>query len=316
MQNYYPRVVKTPMELDKLIKNEEEKGKKMAFLKKLGRKLSYLLFAILIIVGPILMISAYEAHVINITAHICNYSETRTPGYWKTHEEVTTPLLPQTVGCETVETFEEAFDILDSSANNMREKLASHLLAMKLNIANFGIGGYIADTCGGGGKTIDQLVSEADALVCDPSAKKKDMEDIKNILDCLNNLHVLRYCAPSALRLDKFSSISSEVLLMTSEGELIETQAPAEGEEPIQITAPSEETPVEEIPGEETPVEEQPEEESPEEETPSEESEPVPEEQTPTEETPVEETTLTPESTPEPIIETNTTTNETTPPTE
>lgn len=302
----YYRVVKTPMELDRLIKGEEEREKNKAFRKSLMRKFGYLLLALFILSGPILMLSAYEAHVINITAHICIPLQTRTPGYWKTHEEVATPLLPQPLGCDEegnifwVNTFEQAFDILDSNAQDMRDKLMSHLLAMKFNVAYYGIGGYIPDICGANGKTIDELIVEADALLCDPNAKRQDLQDIKNIFDCSNNLGEpgTRICLGLIpVRPSSFSSISNEVLLMTDEGEVIQAEAPAEGEEPIQVTPPPEENP-------EAPVEE-----------------PVPEEPAP-EETPTPESTPettpepTPESAPEPTTETNTTTNETLPPAE
>jgi len=328
----YYRVVKTPMELDKLIKDEEERDKKKAFIKNLFKKFGYLLLIPVILAGPVLMLSAYEAHIINITARVCIPLETRTPGYWKTHEEITSQLLPQTLGllqvptCDTsitVSEFEEAFDILDSNAKDMKNKLESQLLAMKFNIAYYAIGFYIPNLCGADGRTLNQLVAEADSLLCNKNAPREDLEAMKNILDCSNNLgEKTRTCLgllpekPSS-----FSSISNEVLLMTNEGELIQTEAPAEGEASIEIIPPSEENPVEETPTEETPSEETPN-EAPTEE-PATVEEPITEEQTPpaesTTETPTESTpelTTTPEPTPEPTptpTETNTTTtNETT----
>jgi len=151
-----------------------------------------------------------------------------------------------------VTTFEQAFDILDSNAQDMRDKLKSQLLAMKFNIAYYGVGDYFAESCHYQGRdipinqTINELVEDADELLCIPGATREELELIKNKLDCLNNLseHV-RICAPSSSLFNLFNSnvqieISNEIT--TDEGTQIiipeSTETSTEGETP-----PAEETP-------------------------------------------------------------------------
>lgn len=287
------------MVTDILEKKEIKGGGFQKFFKRLG-------FAVLIafaLVVQVALLSAFEAHVINVTAHICHYSETRTPGYWKTHEEITMQLLPQTLGCdETVTTFEQAFDILDSNAQDMRDKLKSQLLAMKFNIAYYDVGNVYIESCNGTPiyKTINELVAQADALLCDPDTKRKDLEDIKNMLDCINNLHKISQCATPTALFNIFNSnvqveISNEIT--TDDGTQIivpeSTETPAEGETPPveETTPPTEETPpAEEIPPETTPSENPPAETTPSETTPTETppTETPPSETTPAETTPTE----------------------------
>jgi len=182
------------------------KSSKMQFISGLFEKLlkrsGNFVLILAIISSQVYLLSAFEAHVINVTARICIPLETRTPGYWKTHQEVTELLLPVTLGCDEITTFEQAFDILDSSAEAMRKKLESHLLAMKFNIKYYGVGEYFTESCYYEGQdipintTINELVAEADLLLCN-SGTREELEDIKDKLDCLNNLHQIRECATS-----------------------------------------------------------------------------------------------------------------------
>ena len=60
-----------------------------------------------------------------------------TPGYWKTHEDATTALLPQTLGGYTVSTFAQASAIFDAmNCSDAINCLAGHLLAAQLDVAN------------------------------------------------------------------------------------------------------------------------------------------------------------------------------------
>jgi len=193
-------------------------------IRSILKRAGSLVFLIPIIIAQIALFSAFEAHVINVTARICIPLETRTPGYWKTHEEITTQLLPKTLGDEEITTFEQAFDILDSDAVDMRDKLKSHLLAMKFNIAYYGVGDYYVESCDGIpiGDYINNIVAEADALLLNPDATREELEAIKNKLDCLNNLHEIRECAATSSLLNLFNSnveieISEEITPMTTE---------------------------------------------------------------------------------------------------
>ncbi len=61
------------------------------------------------------------------------------PGYWKTHREATTALLPQDLGNYTVTTFTEAHDVLeelDCGDVGALECMAGMLIAAELNVAH------------------------------------------------------------------------------------------------------------------------------------------------------------------------------------
>ena len=163
------------------------------------RKIGVLLSVIAFILIQSQLFSAYEAHVINVTAHICNYSETRTMGYWKTHPSVYLPLLSQWLGApggdDEIKNKPDVDEVFDDYNLSMRNKLRGQLLAMKFNIAHFGIGGYIPENSTG---TLDQIVAEADNLLRqDPPPSDSVLEDMKDLLDGLNNLHQISYCRNS-----------------------------------------------------------------------------------------------------------------------
>ena len=143
------------------------------------------------------LFTAYEAYIINVTAHICRYSETRTMGYWKTHPEVYVYYLPQFLGApasdDIIDTQQKVNQVFRDYNLSMRNKLRGQLLAMKFNIAHFAIGDYLVESLG---KTLNELVTEADNLLRDPGASDLAMEIMKNRLDDLNNFHQIRFCTP------------------------------------------------------------------------------------------------------------------------
>ena len=165
---------------------------KKGFLRTIG----CLILTFSIIASQSLVISAFEAHIINVTAHVCRYSETRTMGYWKTHINAYFPLLPQILGApiadDNIDTPTKVQQVFLDYNLSMRNKLRGQLLAMKFNIAGFGIGDYLVET---ENKTLNQLVDDADALLRNPNASDADMETMKNLLDNLNNLHQIRFCS-------------------------------------------------------------------------------------------------------------------------
>lgn len=60
-----------------------------------------------------------------------------TPGYWKNHEAATTALLPQSLGNDSVSTFDQARAILVAmKCSNAVNCLAGHLLAAELDVAH------------------------------------------------------------------------------------------------------------------------------------------------------------------------------------
>mgnify|MGYP001600805601 CR=1 FL=1 len=147
---------------------------------------------ILLVASQTSFFSAFEAHIINVTASICDYSEIRSMGYWKNHPALYTHYLPQSLGDEIIDTFQKADDIFYADNSVMRNKLKKQLLAMKFNIAYFQIGDYYVES---EGKTLSQIAAEADDLLRqDPPPSDSVLEEIKNILDYLNNLGQIRFC--------------------------------------------------------------------------------------------------------------------------
>lgn len=124
-------------------------------------------------------------------------SETKTIGYWKNHPETYGNHLPQFLGDhpddEEIDSLQEVDDIFDASDDSMRNKLKKQLLAMKFNIAHFGIGGYV--DLKASGKTLDELTEEADDLLRQsPLPDNSILEDMKDLLDYINNLHQIGFC--------------------------------------------------------------------------------------------------------------------------
>ena len=166
-----------------------------------------LVLALILIVTQSQIFVAFESHIINVTAHICNYSEIRSCGYWKTHPNAYKPHLPQTLGGyptdEIVDTVWKADKILTAACGNcgcrcdktdktMRDKLEGQLLAMKFNIAHFEIGDYLVES---EGKTLNEIVAQADDLLRQESPDPILLEKMKGLLDQLNSLGHIRFCA-------------------------------------------------------------------------------------------------------------------------
>ena len=177
------------------------------FLKKAG----YLVLIIALISSQVYLLSAFEAHIINVTARICDLSETRTMGFWRNHCSdsclehsdiyLGIPILFPPYGGVAVENCEQAIEIFDDAkAKEMINMLKGQLLAMEMNIACFGIepdDGELFD-----GQTLAEIVAEADELIWryynldsgdDPS--RNELTIVKNLLDDLNKGHEIRYCS-------------------------------------------------------------------------------------------------------------------------
>ena len=120
------------------------------------------------------------------TVRVCfSYSdggEPLTPGYWKNHPDAW-PIESVTIGGITY-TKAEAIELLDSNAKDATYKLASHLIAAKLNVAN----GVSASTF------VLDAIEDADAFLSthplgsDPRGADRDYAlGLKDILDNFNN---------------------------------------------------------------------------------------------------------------------------------
>jgi len=141
------------------------------------------------------LIFAFEAHVLNVTAKIngCSEFEIRSRGYWKNHEENWT--LPQTVGAISVSTPEDAEDMLNGN-EDMTDRLERELLALKFNVAHFGVGNALVP---GENITINELIAEADELLIadfpDPDpVTDQELEDMKDRVEKVNNTEKVSSC--------------------------------------------------------------------------------------------------------------------------
>jgi len=184
MTNYkYSRKVKVPVRIEKTGKGN------YGLVKTLG----YLSLVLVLLIGRVPHFQAYEAHIVNVTAKICRASETRTIGFWKNHSEIYLHYLPQTVGDEQIDSFIAADGVFSAGEGPiMKWKLRSQLLAMKFNIAHFGIGEYFVEEKN---KTLKEVIIDADNLLkMNPEPSKEALEEMKDLLDYLNNLHQLRIC--------------------------------------------------------------------------------------------------------------------------
>ena len=143
-----------------------------------------------------------------IASEKCEEYEIRSQGYWKNHPEIYAQYLPVTLGNYVVDSSTRAQAVFYECGNSdMSDKLRCQLLAMKFNVAHFGVGEYFVESCGcdggycGGGcfedvnKTINEIIIEADNLLktC-PQPPHDVMEKMKDLLDCLNNLELVKIC--------------------------------------------------------------------------------------------------------------------------
>ena len=187
MPNYHQqikipvRIIETPKTVKRVQKNN----------KKWPKIVGSLVLTLSLILTNTLLFTAYESHIINVTAHICEYSEIKSMGYWKNHPNIYVHYLPQNLGDEVIDSVPEANQVFLDYNLSMRNKLKGQLLAIKFNIAHFGIGEYFVES---EGKTINEIVAYADELLRNPDAPPEELERIKDLLDYLNSLEQIRFC--------------------------------------------------------------------------------------------------------------------------
>ena len=191
----YYQEVKIPIRVILYKRNVKETAQR-SFLERVLKIIYCLVLVFSLVIAQSLLFSGFEAHIINVTAHICNYSETRTMGYWKNHPNVYLPLLPQFLvapsGNETIDTQQKVNQVFLDYHLSMRSKLRGQLLAMKFNIANFGFGEYFDES---EDKTLNQIVADADNLLLDQDTPDSVLEGMKNLLDYLNDLRQIKFCS-------------------------------------------------------------------------------------------------------------------------
>ena len=126
-----------------------------------------------------------------LSAGACVEKEVRSKGYWTTHEE--NWIFPQTLGNITIENENDASFIFDLPDDSQENKLKKQLLALKFNIAYFGVGGAVVP---GESITISELAAEADALLSeDPLPADDVLEEMKNRVEAVNVAEAVEVCA-------------------------------------------------------------------------------------------------------------------------
>ena len=148
----------------------------------------------LVLVISVIPLSAFEAHVVNVTAKIerrpCVLFETRSFGFWKNHPEVR--VYPQTLGEEVVATSEETDAVFGLPNNIMMNKLQKQLLALKFKISFYNSGTALAP---GENTTVNELVVAADAMItASSSPSENELEDMKDRLESANTDGTLSTC--------------------------------------------------------------------------------------------------------------------------
>ena len=202
----YYKKTKIPVEIMNVLEETKKKinSSKISRVLKIAGQFVFVLFLIL---GTLESISAFEAHVINITARICNYVETRTIGFWKNHVDIYMEFLPQLMGGfpdDEIIWVPEADEILivtdpadifeNANAKEMADMLKAQLLAMKFNVAYF----PGTDNFEWGTTTISEIINRGDAMLRkDPETEglRGELEKIKNLLQLINNEHQLTHCS-------------------------------------------------------------------------------------------------------------------------
>ncbi len=163
------------------------------FMRKIFMSVSPAMAA-LVLVGGIIPLSAFEAHVVNITAKIerrpCIEFETRSFGFWKNFEQ--SRIYPQTLGGEAIINDAEADAVFDLPNNIMVNKLKKQLLSLKFNVSFYNSGTALVP---GSTTTVNQLVTEADnMLLTDPLPSDSVLEAMKNKLESANTDGTLSTC--------------------------------------------------------------------------------------------------------------------------
>jgi len=147
-----------------------------------------------LIVSAAIPISAFEAHVINVTARIenrfCEKLDVRSMGFWKTHKSLW--MFPQIIGDEQIEAPEQAEIIFDSDNNIMKHKFQKQLLTLAFNISYFKVGNAIVPN---EKITINFLKKEADNLLKkNPPASDNDLETMKDRVEAVNTAGKVEIC--------------------------------------------------------------------------------------------------------------------------
>ena len=112
---------------------------------------------------------------------------TRTLGYYKNHPCVIEQVLPVTIAGENITTAEQAISIMKDRSNHW-SRLKSQLMVTILNTNVFMIGNCTLEHLGlEGSETVNEIISQAEALLAAPDASKDDLSAMQVLLDRINN---------------------------------------------------------------------------------------------------------------------------------
>lgn len=186
---------------------------RVVFASKLG-----LILMILTVAVPL---TAFEAHVVNVTATIerrpCDVFEIRSLGYWKTHSE--NWILPQNLGNDLVMTNADADAVFNAPNNVMRNKLKKQLLALKFDIAFFEAGNGLVP--GDPSMTLAQLMAEADSALAENPSNPITLSFYHSYIEEIIGVYEqVSTCVTCPLGLEMIESYSFIVNSSTTVGDL------------------------------------------------------------------------------------------------
>lgn len=142
----------------------------------------------------VIPLSAFEAHVVNVTATIerrpCMDFPTRNRSTWL-NDFPQDWVLPQMLGNIEVNFPADAAHYLDTNAGRV-DRLRAQLLALKFNIAHFGSGEAFVP---GESITLNQLAAQADALLMQENPSNGDLETMKERVEDVNRARQVSTCA-------------------------------------------------------------------------------------------------------------------------
>lgn len=172
------------------------------------------LLLIPVLFSLVMPMTAFEAHVVNVTAMIegrpqqdCQVFEVRSMGFWKEHEELW--MLPQSVGNTPVTSKSQAIFVFNAPNSFAEWKLKKQLLALKFNIAYYHLGDALVP---GEGITIQQLADQADALLTAfPPASNKELLDMKDRVEKVNTALTVTTCLTCPLGVAKILDWNVEI---------------------------------------------------------------------------------------------------------
>lgn len=135
----------------------------------------------------------------SIKAKMCFDSEIKSKGYWKNHLDVAKPYLPQMLGNEIISSTSSAYKVLDTDYSlSTRNKLKGQLLAVKLDVAHFGIGDYIPTSTA---SSVIQVTTEADNLLKATSTPPDSvLEEMKDLLESIAQDLSVRACTETGVK--------------------------------------------------------------------------------------------------------------------